>query len=79
MDKFDELIRIVLDDLAAHEKYGDSIKVIFKMKGKLFFEETSEYHKAAKWGTHRLMLKFDYGIEQKLLQIGVSSRDCHIY
>jgi hypothetical protein len=62
---FADLCKIVLSDAAAHQKFGDRIKMIVGQKGTMLFEETSCYHKASRCQTKRLMLSIDYVLQRR--------------
>jgi hypothetical protein len=51
-----------LSDAVAKEKYGDQIKVIKGKAGEGFFEDTFCYHKGTHPNKRRLLLQFEYAI-----------------
>ena len=61
---FSEICNITMDDAAAHQKFGDRIKMILGEKGTVLFEETSCFHKASRCQTKRLMLSIDYVLQR---------------
>jgi hypothetical protein len=62
---FWELCHNILSDAAAHQRFGDRIKVILGPKGTMLFEETSSYHKASHSKTDRLMLSIHYVLQRR--------------
>jgi len=69
---FSDLCHNILSDEAAHQKFGDRIKVILGQQGSMLFEETSSYHKASRCETKRLMLSFTMCYSVGRLQSGQS-------
>ena len=60
-----DICRIILNDTAAHQQFGNRIKMILGKKGTMFFEETSSFHKASRCATKRLMLSIDYVLQRQ--------------
>ncbi len=63
--RFSEIRNIILDDIAAHQSFGDRIKMIVGQQGTVLFEETSSFHKASRCHTMRLLLSIDYVLQRK--------------
>lgn len=60
-----DICQIILRDAAAHQKYGNRVKMILGEKGTMLFEETSSFHKASRCHTKRLMLSIDYVLQRQ--------------